>query len=113
MATSAVPPAGDEDADGYGFFAPVPAATPAAMGVLPEEGDGYGFFAPLPALPAGAVEALSVPETQQGIETGKTPARETMVKALRPHTGGSDSSIRVSVEKVDQLINLVLSLIHI
>ena len=112
-----------DDGDGaYGFFAPLPggeelpppAATPAA-----EEGEGYGFFEPLPVPPSEPVPvppppALPVPH-QEG-ETLPAPGaiphgdpREGTGKGRAPLA--DHASIRVGVEKVDQLINLVGELV--
>lgn len=78
-----------EEADqGYGFFEehPAPAVT--------EEGDGFGFFEPLPAQPPSppAPKAAPAKPKEKVAATGET-------------------SIRVSVERVDQLINLVGELV--
>ena len=84
----------------WGLFAPLPAVAPAVAAEPPaevrgEEGDGYGFFQPL-AVPPAAV--ASTPQ----------PAARALPGARSP---AADSSIRVSVEKVDQLINLVGELV--
>ncbi|MGE5469998.1 MAG: chemotaxis protein CheW [Bacteroidota bacterium] len=112
-----------EDEEGYGFFAPLPAADgPAAPSVaedeaygffepLPppapvlqaEEGEGFGFFAPLP--PPQEVQPLPARPAPPRPAPAPSPA-----KAVAPVAAG-DSSIRVSIEKVDQLINLVGELV--
>ena len=114
-----------EEGEGYGFFAPLPAAqaerlavtpAPAAMG---EEGDGYGFFAPLPVqavmpTPVATVDEVAPPVVVSApVVESKPPAKETPPKAARSATAAAsgDSSIRVSVEKVDQMINLVGELV--
>ena len=98
-----------EEGDGYGFFMPLtPAAT--SKPPAPEEGDGYGFFEPLPALPP----AVAVTEKPEAPLESAAPAQkntETAAPKQRAGTAGTDSSIRVSVEKVDQLINLVGELV--
>jgi two-component system chemotaxis sensor kinase CheA len=108
----------DEGGDGYGFFAPLPVVTePPAV----EEGDGFGFFAPLPA--PVAAQAIEAPKAEASISpvvsapakvTAEAPAPESRAsrtaKAVAPAAAG-DSSIRVSIEKVDQLINLVGELV--
>lgn len=83
--------AGDDP--GYGFFEPLPDLQPATP--AGEEGDGYGFFEPLPAPPAEAspISAEAPPERGKG------------ARALQ------DGSIRVSVDKVDQLLDLVGELV--
>lgn len=94
------------DGDGYGFFAPaepVTAQVPVAQG-----GDGYGFFAPMPsAEPSVSAVAVAepVPAPKPGIEASpekKRPADKQNAEA---------STIRVNVEKVDQLLNLVGELV--
>ncbi len=91
-----------EDGDGYGFFAPLP--SPAAAGAVLEDGDGYGFFAPLPVVEPVPVSVPAPPAE---------PVEKETVRAARPgrQAASGDSSIRVSVEKVDQLINLVGELV--
>lgn len=86
--------------DAYGFFEPV--AVPGAPGpaVIDEaDGDGecYGFFAPLPEIvPAQPAPVLVAP-----------PRVSPVVAALPAEA----SSIRVGVDKVDQLVNLVGELV--
>lgn len=89
--------------DAYGFFEPLPAATAPAD-------ESFGFFEPLPeqqAAPAvpppPVVAAASVPAPAKQ-ETRAAPA--AAVKAA-----GGDTTIRVGVDKVDQLINLVGELV--
>ena len=98
-----------DDGDGYGFFAPLPEVAP-VMPVLAEEGEGFGFFAPIEAAaPEVVVQPLMpapVAPVTKLVESKPRPA-----KATSPATSGTDSSIRVSIEKVDQLINLVGELV--
>jgi len=114
-------PAVAEEAEAaYGFFEPLPepVASPAAA---PEEGDGYGFFAPLPVaapepvavVPMAPVEEPEVPAvaavlSPPTMSVAKEPAGRP---AKHGAAGNGDTSIRVSVEKVDQLINLVGELV--
>lgn len=113
-----VPLPADADGDGYGFFAPLPAVSePSTV----EEGDGFGFFAPLPA-PAAA-QVTEAPKTQVSASpalpvstkiAAEAPAPETRAGRTAKAAGAAattDSSIRVSIEKVDQLINLVGELV--
>ncbi len=83
---------------GYGFFEELPAAR-----AENESQQGYGFFTDLPAV-AAAPPALAVappaPEAH--------PSRRASDKAA---PAVAETSIRVSVEKVDQLINLVGELV--
>ena len=108
-----------EDDRGYGFFAPLPATD------LVEDGDGYGFFAPLNAPPATVDSSPGVNNDGYGSfepivplapsAGGAEPAVAVSVPVV-PHVASpiavtGDSSIRVSIEKVDQLINLVGELV--
>jgi len=78
---------------------PLAGARPAAP-----ESDGYGFFVDPKTLPAQA--AAAQPAAVEG-----DPARRSDARA-KPAAGGLESTtLRVSVEKVDQLINLVGELV--
>jgi two-component system chemotaxis sensor kinase CheA len=92
---------------GYGFFdepAPV-AAAPAA----PAAEKGYGFFDNAPGAPEAPAPAPVAAEAAKPAPAPK-PA-PVAAKAEKPHAGLEASTIRVSVEKVDQLINLVGELV--
>jgi two-component system chemotaxis sensor kinase CheA len=119
-ALEAVPMA--EEGDGYGFFAPLPAdeAPPAAVvEAMAEEGDGFGFFAPLPPVVADVLvvkEAPPPPPAPKPVVADEAaPAAAPPARVAKPSaaaaTAAGDSSIRVSIEKVDQLINLVGELV--
>ncbi|MCX7294726.1 chemotaxis protein CheA [Janthinobacterium sp.] len=126
--------AAQEKAQGYGFFDPLP-ATPAAQGatdpgygffqplediraaagVQSDAERGYGFFQPLEQIRADAAKAgnagaaAATPAVASAVaeaEQEKKPAKKEGDKA-----GAESSSIRVSIEKVDQLINLVGELV--
>lgn len=127
------------DADGYGFFEPIPAAPlPAAETLMAEEGDGYGFFEPLPKAPSAPLAETEMAEEGDGfgfflpitppapelpvlarppvaeaapVVLEKTAPPSRAAKAATPLAATGDSSIRVSIEKVDQLINLVGELV--
>ena len=111
--TSEVAAVAVEEGDSYGFFEPVaePVSTPPAVA---EEGDGFGFFAPLPPVvpepPPVVVEPLA-PAVVQPIEKPVAEPRARASKAASVAAASGDSSIRVSIEKVDQLINLVGELV--
>ncbi|WP_425251980.1 chemotaxis protein CheA [Janthinobacterium sp. NFX145] len=121
--------AAQEKAQGYGFFDPLPgvpgAADPgygffqpledirAAAGVQSDAEQGYGFFQPLEQIRADAATAgnasAAAPVVASAVaeaEQEKKPAKKEGDKA-----GAESSSIRVSIEKVDQLINLVGELV--
>lgn len=99
LADSTSPPAPAAE-DAYGFFEPPAEVTAAAPAALPSAGgEAYGFFGDLPAVaPVAAAPAPSAP----ALPESKRPA------APKP---GGDTTIRVGVEKVDQLINLVGELV--
>ena len=94
------PAAGAEektDDDGFGFFVD-PASLPAAQNAV-EEDLGYGFFTDIPPAPTVATRTAPIEELQSDTPRRRASDRE------------ADSSIRVSVDKVDQLINLVGELV--
>lgn len=132
---SAAAPATDP---GYGFFDETPAAAPAASAAA-EDAQGYGFFAETPAQkterenqrgygflqePNPDSQAAATPAAAPA-NTPAPPAAEQAVPHLVaesahptrraadrvPPPAAADSSIRVSVEKVDQIINLVGELV--
>ena len=77
----------------------------------PSEGDGYGFFIDPKTLPAqqGGNNAPGQPGTAEGDAARRPDARARSEKGA---AGGLESTtLRVSVEKVDQLINLVGELV--
>jgi two-component system chemotaxis sensor kinase CheA len=93
---------------GYGFFddTPEPAAKPVQGDnqVKREAEQGYGFFQELPPAPKAAA-----PVAAPAAKAAEAPvARRASDKAAAVQ---ADSSIRVSVEKVDQLINLAGELV--
>lgn len=119
---------------GYGFFDDVPAAS--ASTASAEDQQGYGFFEETPVQkserenqrgygflqepnPDSAPSAAAVPAKEIASDAHAEPhkllaeqAHPTRRAADRvPPPGATDSSIRVSVEKVDQLINLVGELV--
>ena len=106
VAMSAAPAAASAPADpGYGFFdAPEAAAT---AGAEPQE-KGYGFFDNAPGAPDKASAAAAEPAALKPVAAAIKPAA---AKADKPAAALEASTIRVSVEKVDQLINLVGELV--
>ncbi|MCX7169175.1 MAG: Hpt domain-containing protein, partial [Proteobacteria bacterium] len=109
------PAAADE---GYGFFEPLPDAAAPAAQASASDGEGYGFFTDLPAVApatglatAPVASALTVARSEA--ESPKDSGGEVVAEkraALRAGAGG-DTTIRVGVEKVDQLINLIGELV--
>ena len=117
-----------EEGDGFGFFEPLPdAAAPAPVSAAAgEEGDGFGFFEPLPVPAADSVPAVTEslpppapvlpdPPVVPVAPPATSPAAATPARDSKPKppaaAGGEAASIRVSVERADQLINLVGELV--
>ncbi|MGJ9417491.1 chemotaxis protein CheA [Massilia sp. CMS3.1] len=96
-----------EAEQGYGFFDPADDA-PGLVAEPSDDERGYGFFQPieqiraLAGIDAPAMKAEAVPDIVEAVEkkAGK-----------KDEKGAESSSIRVSVEKVDQLINLIGELV--
>ena len=109
-----------EDAQGYGFFGPDDDVAPPTDG-LSEDDLGYGFFQPIEQIRAAAGIVASTPEPAAAIPAQGRSDVQNMVehlaelsaekKAARKDDKNESSSIRVSVEKVDQLINLIGELV--
>ncbi len=95
---------------GYGFHdgAPgAPAATPAPAADL-----GYGFFDNAPGAPVDGAPAAPAAAAPVAVEAA--PVRAAAARAEKPAAAVAapeSSTLRVSVEKVDQLINLVGELV--
>jgi len=110
-------PAAPATEEAYGFFGdppPAPVAEGAASALAAtagSEGDGFGFFVDVPApAPAAAPPSPAVPVAA----AGAAPAAEKPGAAKRTAPkagGGGETSIRVDVDKVDQLINLIGELV--
>ncbi len=112
---------GSTEADGYGFYTDVEAPVEdASYGFFteietpptPVEDASYGFFEPItPPVESHAVVAPVVNNSapQAEAKNAVTPARRSTDKAAG--SASADSSIRVSIDKVDQLINLVGELV--
>ncbi|SFV08307.1 chemotaxis protein CheA [Pseudoduganella namucuonensis] len=121
-----------EAAQGYGFFDPVEPSAGAAVGGDP----GYGFFQPLEQIRAeaaggsdeargyGFFEPVEQIRAKAGIKDEPAPAAAPVEEEKKAAAvvrkegdkpaaaaGAESSSIRVSIEKVDQLINLVGELV--
>lgn len=108
-----------EDEQGYGFFGPDDDFTAGEQ--APSEDElGYGFFQPIeqiraaagiapPAAAASEPQSAHRAEAQHVLEHLAEASAEK--KAARKDAQSESSSIRVSVEKVDQLINLIGELV--
>ncbi len=114
VALADAPAAASAPADpGYGFFdAPEAAEASASAGAEPvaeSQEKGYGFFDNAPGAPDKAsAAAASEPAVLKPVAAAAKPAAP---KADKPAAALEASTIRVSVEKVDQLINLVGELV--
>jgi two-component system, chemotaxis family, sensor kinase CheA len=80
-----------------------------------EAESGYGFFPGSPAAPNDVEDEVSVPtpSSQQEVNVNKKEASANVKSTGNAKTAASSetSSIRVSIEKVDQMINLVGELV--
>ena len=97
-----------EDEQGYGFFDPADGEA-AAPEELSDDERGYGFFQPIEQ-----IRALAGVEPAQAQVPGTLVENVDVVEkkaARKDEKGAESSSIRVSVEKVDQLINLIGELV--
>ncbi len=107
---------GSEDEQGYGFF-----VEPEQLQAAAEDAQGYGFFVDEEKLKSDAENAqgygfFTEPAAIQPAATDfapqdATPRRRATDKAPTAATVAAETSIRVSVEKVDQMINLVGELV--
>ncbi|PKO68594.1 MAG: chemotaxis protein CheA [Betaproteobacteria bacterium HGW-Betaproteobacteria-16] len=86
-----------------------PAAEPV---VAAQEGKDFGFFDGAPGVPAaGAPTAAVAPAHVAASEAAKPAAAKAEARAVAPPAQLESSTLRVSVSKVDQLINLVGELV--
>jgi len=90
-----------EEDSGYGFFTEI--TPPVEATTSNDDGDGYGFFAPLPATPPSPTPASPA--------MVKTPAPAKSKEKPAATSPAAETTIRVGVERVDQLINLVGELV--
>jgi two-component system chemotaxis sensor kinase CheA len=95
---------------GFGFFSENAGAPPEENPVDP----GYGFFEPLAE--AGTAEAASAPASADAGDAAAAAAAAPKAAAAKPAIEKSvaapdQATLRVSIEKVDQLINLVGELV--
>jgi len=108
-----------ENDQGYGFFDPIDEP---AIESKSEDELGYGFFQPIEHIRATAGitdEPVSAPKTSAPARIEPLEITETFVDRRAPGkkddkaaaAGAESSSIRVSIEKVDQLINLIGELV--
>jgi two-component system chemotaxis sensor kinase CheA len=93
---------------GYGFHEGAPGA-PAAE-AAPQADLGYGFFDDAPGAPNAAAPAAAASAPAAAAPAALAPAKAAAPKAEKAASAES-STLRVSVDKVDQLINLVGELV--
>jgi len=95
-----------EEGEGYGFFAPLPPVEPAVKPAASTlaDGEAYGFFFALPEAEFATPVAAIAPEAPPA-------ASPSPLARDKPAAATETSSIRVGVDKVDQLINLVGELV--
>ncbi|MCS0590185.1 chemotaxis protein CheA [Massilia norwichensis] len=108
-----------EDEQGYGFFDPNEPAE-STQAELSDDERGYGFFQPIeqirleagivPEAPQPAVAVQSRPEALDAADAAAE-KKASKKAADAAHAHAEAGSIRVSIEKVDQLINLVGELV--
>lgn len=116
--STAVEAQADEDDPGFGFFEPIASTEPPASTI---EDEGFGFF-----VDPASLQAAQNPEDKDpdyGFFTDKlpvpTPAQDPTASESHPiemprrraSDREVDNSIRVGIDKVDQLINLVGELV--
>lgn len=90
--------------DGYGFFEPITEHKDVAP--MAVEGEGYGLF-----IPVDPVAQLVVSEPLPATEAAKAPIKRAPVERAKDSQHSDSTSIRVSVDKVDQIINMVGELV--
>ena len=93
--------------DGYGFHAGAPGAPQEPSPADP----GYGFFDNAPGSPTEGAPAAAPVAAATSAAAPAVPARTAAPRADKPVANAESSTLRVSVEKVDQLINLVGELV--
>ncbi|KQW51844.1 MULTISPECIES: chemotaxis protein CheA [unclassified Roseateles] len=94
---------------GFGFYDGAPGAPPAEA---PSVDPGYGFFDDAPGVPADAAStAAPAPEAAPSAAIVPTRAATPAAKADSKPAAMDQTTLRVSIEKVDQLINLVGELV--
>jgi two-component system chemotaxis sensor kinase CheA len=94
--------------EGYGFFQPLDEIRANAEAGA-DDARGYGFFQPVEQIRAAAGIVIEAPSVEEEKKAAKKEEKEKAEKG--PGQGAESSSIRVSIEKVDQLINLVGELV--
>jgi two-component system, chemotaxis family, sensor kinase CheA len=108
-----------EEEQGYGFFDPI---EPVPEVELSDDERGYGFFQPLEQIRATATKNVATPpdatnnanatrDPEAELQNEVQVEKKVAVKRESEKSSTESSSIRVSIEKVDQLINLIGELV--
>ncbi|MCP8462634.1 chemotaxis protein CheA [Pseudomonas sp. ZM23] len=92
---------GSDSDDAFGFFDDAPGTPATAVA-----GEDFGFFDQAPGVPSAGSEAAAAPSAP-----APAPAKAAVAARSESRGEGESSSIRVSVEKIDSLINLVGELV--
>ncbi len=110
-----------EQALGYGFFEPADPDEALAAAEQSDDERGYGFFQPIEQIRAAAASAAAASPLKAAPAVHRVEALEISELAAEKKAaarkddklaaGAESSSIRVSIEKVDQLINLIGELV--
>lgn len=106
-----------EAQQGYGFFEPLHSVIAGETALKEKENaQGYGFFAPFVPLELASAAAHKATDTEDDESDIHHPAaadKKSVAKrdADKMTSSAESSSIRVGIEKVDQLINLVGELV--
>ena len=99
-----------EEEQGYGFFDPAD-EVPAVSDEQSDDERGYGFFQPIEQIRALAGVDAPAAKPAVAVAVVDHEADKKAAKKEAESKAGESSSIRVSVEKVDQLINLIGELV--
>ncbi|MBL0720457.1 chemotaxis protein CheW [Piscinibacter sp. Jin2] len=99
------PWAGEHIAPGYGFYAKAPGSP------VQEEDPGYGFFDDAPGAPGSAAAAPEDGPARPAEAVAAAPAAAPSARAEAKPAGLEGTTLRVGLEKVDQLINLMGELV--
>ncbi|WP_457444760.1 chemotaxis protein CheA [Roseateles sp. P5_E4] len=93
---------------GFGFYDGAPGAPPAEA---PSADPGYGFFDDAPGVPESVAAAAPAAEAAPTAAIVPTRPATPVAKAEAKPAAMDQTTLRVSIEKVDQLINLVGELV--
>ncbi|WP_174875274.1 chemotaxis protein CheW [Vogesella oryzae] len=94
--------------DGFGLFEPLPEVAIAADPHIAYEEPGFGLFQPMPALATASTPAVIA---DSPAPTSSNAVSRTEARSASSNSQAGESSIRVSTDKVDLLLNLVGELV--